>query len=103
MNLNFFSRIMRNEVFRVGDTEGHNVSTKVREEAVIFASGELAWMKAINSLGGVKGVCTYDQYCTVTFQDGSTLTAHTKSKGTPTSSKTERVASRGSKEQLRQR
>ena len=87
MNFKFFSRIIRNEVFPVGDTEGHNVSINVREGVVIFASGELAWMKAINSVDGVKGVNTYDQYYTVTFQDGSTFIAHTKGKGTPTSSK----------------
>jgi hypothetical protein len=89
LNFKFFSRITRNEVFPVGDTEGHNVSINVREGAVIFASGELAWMRAINSLDGVKGVSTYDQYYTVTFQDDSTFIAHTKGKGTPTSSKWE--------------
>jgi hypothetical protein len=35
-------------------------------------------MKAINSFEGVKGVTAFDQYYTVTFQDGSKITARTK-------------------------
>ncbi len=81
MNFKFFSHVTRNEAFPVGDIEGHNVSINVREGAVIFASGELAWMKAINSQDAVKGATTFDQYYTVTFQDGSKITAHTKGKG----------------------
>jgi len=87
MNFKFFSHITRNEVFPVGDVDGHNVAINVREGAVIFASGELAWMKAINSGDGLKGAGTFDQYYTVTFQDGSTIIAHTKGRGTPASSK----------------
>ena len=81
MNFKFFSHTTRNELFPVGDVEGHNVAVNVREGAVIFASGELAWMKAINSFDGVKGVNTFDQYYTVTFQDGSAFTAHTQRQG----------------------
>ncbi len=76
----FFSHVTRSEVFPVGDVEGHNVGINVREGTVIFDSGELAWMKAINSFDGIKGATTADQYYTVTFQDGSKITAHTKVK-----------------------
>ena len=110
MNFKFFSHVTRREVFPVGDTEGHNVGIKVREGAVIFASGELAWMKAINSFDFVKRASTFDQYYTVTFQDGSKITCHNKGTGRAphrpngrVKSSTERVASRGSKEQQRQR
>jgi hypothetical protein len=87
MNFKFISHSTRSEVFPVGDTEGHNVVVNVREGAVIFASGELAWMKAINSMEGGKGVYTFDQYYTVFFQDESKITAHTKGKNEGTSSK----------------
>ncbi len=85
LNFKFFSHVTRNEVFPVGDIEGHTVGINVREGAVIFASGELAWMKAINSQDVVKGATTTDQYYTVTFQDGSTITAHTRIKSEVTS------------------
>jgi hypothetical protein len=64
MNFKFVSHTTRNEVFAVGDVEGHNVGINVRQGVVIFASRELAWMKAINSFDGVKGVTTFDQYYT---------------------------------------
>jgi hypothetical protein len=84
MNFKFFNHVTRNEVFPVGDTEGHNVSIIVREGAVIFVSGELAWMKATNSQDMVKGAITFDQYYTVTFQDGSKITCHNKGTGEAT-------------------
>ena len=87
MNFKFLSLVTRNEVLPVGDTEGHNVGINVREGGVIFDSGELAWMRAINSFDGVKGIITFDQYYTVIFQDGSKITARTKGSGTPTTSK----------------
>ena len=87
LNFKFFSHVTRSEVFPVGDIEGHNVSIQVREGAVIFASGELAWMKAINSQDMVRGAGgTFDQYYTVTFQDGSTITSHNKGTATGTPS-----------------
>ena len=82
LNFKFFSHVTRSERFPVGDTEEHYVVTEVREGAVIFASGELAWMKAINSVDRVKGASTFDQYYTVTFQDGSTIICHTKGTNT---------------------
>ncbi len=87
MNFKFFSHVTRSEVLPVGDVEGHNVALNVREGAVILASGDLAWMKAINSLDVVKGVQTYDQYFTISFQDGSTIIAHTKGSAAGTSGK----------------
>jgi hypothetical protein len=78
LNFKFFSHVTHWEVFPVGDIEGHNVSINVREGTVIFASGELAWMKAINYMDVVKGANTFDQYYTVTFQDGSRITCHNK-------------------------
>jgi hypothetical protein len=84
MNFKFFSHVTRTEVLPVGDTEGHNVGIEVREGAVIFASGELAWMKAINSFDFVKRAGTFDQYYTVTFQDGSKITCHNKGTAEPT-------------------
>jgi hypothetical protein len=81
MNFKFISQVTRSEVFPVGDVEGHTVGVQVREGAVILASGELAWMRAINSqdmLRGTPTITTTDQYYTVTFQDGSAITAHTR-------------------------
>jgi hypothetical protein len=81
LNFKFFSHVTRSEIFPVGDVEGHTFGIQVREGAVILASGELAWMRAINSQDAVRGtttIITTDQYYTVTFQDGSTITAHTK-------------------------
>ncbi len=84
MHFKFFNHVTRDEVFPVGDTEGHNVSIIVREGAVIFANGELAWMKAVNSQDMVKGAATFDQYYTVTFQDGSKIICHNKGTGEAT-------------------
>lgn len=81
LNFKFFSHVTRSEVFPVGDVEGHTFGIQVREGAVILASGELAWMRAVNSQDSVRGttiITTTDQYYTVTFQDGSTITAHNR-------------------------
>jgi hypothetical protein len=87
LNFKFFTHVTQTEAHPVGDVEGHNVVLNVREGAAIFTSGELAWVRAINSVDGVKGTTTFDQYFIISFQDGSTLTARTKGSGTPTSSK----------------
>ncbi len=79
LNFKFINHATRYEVFPAGDNEGHNVVISVREGAVIFASGELAWMKSINYVDAVKaGPYTFDQYYTVAFQDGSRITCHNK-------------------------
>ena len=78
MNFKFFSHVERLEAFPVGDIEGHIVAIEVREGAVIFANGELAWMKAINSVDRDQGATAFDQYSTVSFQDGSKITCHNK-------------------------
>jgi hypothetical protein len=81
LNFKFFNHVTRYDVFPVGDIEGHNVLISVREGAVIFSSGELAWMKSINYVDFVKAEpYTFDQYFTVTFQDGSRITCHNKGK-----------------------
>lgn len=93
MNFKFFNHVTRKDVFPVGDIEGHYVSIEVREGAAILASGELGWMKSIASVdfGGAEG--TFDQYYTVTFQDGSKIICHNKgtskapSAGPPTTGK----------------
>ncbi len=78
LNFKFFSHAERLEAFPVGDIEGHTVAIEIREGVVIFASGELAWMRAINSLDRAQGVNTFDQYYTITFLDGSKIFCHNK-------------------------
>ena len=92
LNFKFFSRVTRNEVFPIGDIEGHGVGTQVREGAMIFASGELGWMKAINSFDNTQVAGAFDQYFIVTFQDGSTITCHNKGTSTGGSSPTAKWA-----------
>ena len=62
LNFKFFSHVTRSEVFPVEDVEGHTFGIQVREGAVILASGELAWMRAVNSQDCGQGNHHYYHY-----------------------------------------
>jgi len=68
------------QVVPIADVEGHVLIVSEREGAVVFETGEWAWLKGAYIHDAVKGVGPLDGYATYTFLDGSTLTTHTKGK-----------------------
>ena len=78
LNFKFFSHTTKGEVSLIPDVEGHLVSFLAREGVFIFENGDLAWNSAVQFTDATKGAGTIDLYSTVTFQDGSTITSHSK-------------------------
>jgi len=78
MNGKVFNHVTRREAIPVGDVEGHSFVITVREGIMNFDNGEMAWIKAVIYSDTVKGLGPFDQYVTLTFEDGSTITHHTK-------------------------
>jgi hypothetical protein len=73
-----FQHTTRVEMVPIPDAEGHMVGAFVREGVNIYDNGELGWNKTLIIWDGTKGVGSFSQYTTVTFQDGSTTTSYTK-------------------------
>jgi hypothetical protein len=78
LNYKNFNHVTKVERFPIPDAEGHLVSLSVREGVSIFENGELAWYKAVFYSDMIKGAGSAESYITITFQDGSTITTHTK-------------------------
>ena len=78
MNGKLFNLATRREAIPVGDIEGHLLLLTVREGVMNFDNGEVAWIKAVIYSDVLKGLGPFDQYVTLTFEDGSTITSHTK-------------------------
>jgi hypothetical protein len=78
LNFKFFSHTTKGEVFPIPDVEGHLVSFLAREGVYILETGELAWNKVVQFTDAIKGAGTVELYSTITFQDGSTITSHSK-------------------------
>ena len=86
LSYKFFLPVTQRQVIPIGDVEGHGVGFLVREGAVFLENGEMAWGKAVVLFDMVKGVGPFDQYSTLTFQDGSTIITRTKGTTEATSS-----------------
>jgi len=80
LNYRSFNHVTKLEAAPIPDAEGHLVRLQVREGVQIFENGELAWLKAVLSGDLIKGAGTFVIYTTCTFQDGSTITTHSKGK-----------------------
>ena len=78
LSYKFFLPVTQRQVFPIGDVEGHAVGFSVREGAVFFENGEMAWAKSVLLFDMIKGAGPFDQYGTLTFQDGSTIITRTK-------------------------
>ena len=78
LSYKFFLPVTQRQVIPIGDVEGHGVGFLVREGAVFLENGEMAWGKAVVLFDMIKGVGPFDQYSTLTFQDGSTIITRTK-------------------------
>jgi hypothetical protein len=78
LNFRTFNHVVKAEAVSIPDAEGHLVRLTLREGAQIFENGELGWMKMVLYNDLIKGAGAIDMYNTVTFQDGSTITTHSK-------------------------
>ncbi len=79
-----FTHITKMETVPIGDVEGHVIMLNVREGVGVFSNGDRAWFKSTQVHDFIKMAGPFDQYGTYTFQDGSTITTHTKGTVTPT-------------------
>ena len=73
LNFKFFTHETKREAVPVLDAEGHSVSLSLREGVYVLESGELVWGRGVMTSDMTKGKGTFDQYYTLTFQDGSTI------------------------------
>jgi hypothetical protein len=85
LNYRNFNHVTKSEVVEIPDVEGHLVLFQVREGVRIFENGELAWIKAVAYVDSIKRAGPFDVYATITFQDGSTITTHSKGRTEATS------------------
>jgi len=77
-NVKFFLHTTKAEAVPIPDAEGHILGLFVREGVGIHDNGELAWGKMVTIGDMTKGVGSFSQYGTTTYQDGSTITTYTK-------------------------
>jgi hypothetical protein len=78
LNFKIFNHVTKAEAVPIPDAEGHLVRLTLREGVQIFENGELAWQKVVLYNDLIKGAGIVEQYVTIIFQDGSTITTHTK-------------------------
>ena len=78
LNYKGFDHVTKGEMVPITDVPGHFSGVVVREGVTVFEDGEWAWRKAILINDTVRGAGTTDQYLTITFLDGSTITFHNK-------------------------
>jgi hypothetical protein len=74
----YFVHCTKVEGIPIPDAEGHILGLFVREGVGIHDNGELAWGKMITIGDMTRGVGSFSQYGTATYQDGSTITTYTK-------------------------
>ena len=84
LNYKLFNHVTKAEVFPIPDAEGHEVTVIVREGVNRFENGEMAWVKAVVIRDGTKMAYSFDQYVTMTFNDGSIILTRTKGTAQPT-------------------
>ncbi len=73
-----FTQVTKQEVVPIPNVEGHFLGVAVREGVMVFGNGEWAWVKVPSVWDMINRAGTFDQYATITFPDGSTITTHTK-------------------------
>ncbi len=78
LNYKGFNHATKAEMIPIADVEGHVITLSVREGVMVFGNGEWAWSKATLISDLIKGAGPFDQYATLTFLDGSTMTTRTK-------------------------
>ena len=78
LNYKGFNHATKAEMIPIADVEGHVITVSVREGVTVFGNGEWAWSKATLVSDMIKGAGPFDQYATLTFLDGSTMTTRTK-------------------------
>jgi len=76
-----FQTTTKVEMFPIPDAEGHMFGIFVREGVNTYEDGEQGWNKTVIFWDGTKGVGSFSQYTTVTFQDGSTTTSYIRGTG----------------------
>lgn len=78
-----FYHTTKMEGFPIPDAEEHAVRMRVQEGVKIYDTGEIGWHKCVTFSDGIKGVGSFSIYGTDTFQDGSTMTTHSKGTSSP--------------------
>ena len=78
LKFRYFNHVTKTEFFPIADVEGHVVIPNIREGVIVLENGELGWYKGTLINDFIKGAGTIDMYSTCTFQDGSTITTHSK-------------------------
>ncbi len=78
LNFKWLAHVTQSETFPLPDIEGHAVGFTRFEGVMTLENGELAWIKAVVLGDMIKGAGTLENYRRMTFQDGSTITDHTK-------------------------
>ncbi len=73
-----FIQVTKIERFPIDDVEGRFFNVTEREGAAVFGNKDWAWVKNILTADASKGAGTGEMYQTLTFVDGSRITAHTK-------------------------
>ena len=78
LNFRWLAKVTKSETFPIPDAAGHLVGLTTFEGVLILENGELAWSRAVVLSDMTKGAGTLENYRTLGFQDGSTITDHTK-------------------------
>ena len=78
LSYKFFLPVTQRQVVQIEDVPSHGVGFAVREGSVALGTGEMAWVKSVNSWDVIKGGGPFIAYNTLTFQDGSTIITHNK-------------------------
>ncbi len=78
LSYKFFLPVTQMQAIPIGDIEGHAIGVLIREGAIFLENGEMGWGKGVVIFDMVKGAGSFDQYSTLTFQDGSTIVTRTK-------------------------
>jgi hypothetical protein len=78
MNYKFYTYLVKQEGFPVGDVEGHTVFLDVRKSFYAFENGEVATGNAVITGDFVKTTGPWMQYGILKFPDGSTITFKTE-------------------------
>ena len=73
LNYKFYSYLIKNEKFPIGDVEEHAVDLYVRGAFYVFENGEVATAYGVSTSDTIKQVGPFMQYLTLTFPDGSTI------------------------------
>lgn len=78
LSYKFLLPVTQRQVVQIGDVPSHGVGFAVREGSVALGTGEMAWVKSVNTWDVIKGGGPFIAYHTLTFQDGSTIITHNK-------------------------